>query len=71
MAPDMLVTQKPHLRFYAGVPLLSHKGLPLGTLCVIDRKPPELTPEQADTLTNLAKGAVPLLEIRLAGAARP
>jgi len=61
-----LVTQKPHLRFYAGMPLLSPEGLALGTLCVIDRRPRELTPEQMDQLRELAKGAVLLLEIRRA-----
>ena len=61
-----LVTQKPHLRFYAGMPLLSPEGLVLGTLCVIDRKPRELTPEQTDKLKELAQGAVLLLEIRRA-----
>jgi GAF domain-containing protein len=61
-----LVTQKPHLRFYAGMPLLSPEGLALGALCVIDRKPRELTPEQAHELKDLAKGAVLLLEIRRA-----
>jgi GAF domain-containing protein len=77
VAPDMLaderfwhnplVTQKPHLRFYAGVPLLSPEGLALGTLCVIDRKPRELTPEQTGELKDLAKRAVLLLEIRRGG----
>jgi len=68
-----LVTQKPHLRFYAGMPLLSPEGLALGTLCVIDRKPRELTTEQTGKLKELAKGAVLLLEIRRASrnAARP
>jgi len=66
-----LVTQKPHLRFYAGMPLLSPERLALGTLCVIDRKPRELTPEQADKLKELAQGAVLLLEIRRAGRLPP
>src|ERR1017187_6170171 len=66
-----LVTQKPHLRFYAGMPLLSPEGLALGTLCVIDRRPRELTPEQTDELKELAKGAVLLLEIRRAGGRPP
>ena len=64
-----LVTQKPHLRFYAGMPLLSPEGLAIGTLCVIDRKPRELTPQQKDSLRELAKGVVLLLEIRRAGRA--
>jgi len=66
-----LVTQKPHLRFYAGMPLLSPEGLALGTLCVIDRKPRQLTPEQTEKLKELAQGAVLLLEIRRAGARPP
>lgn len=61
-----LVTQKPHLRFYAGIPLLSPEGLALGALCVIDRKPRELTSEQSERLRELAKGAVLLLEVRRA-----
>jgi GAF domain-containing protein len=66
-----LVTRKPHLRFYAGIPLLSPEGLALGTLCVIDRKPRELTAQQVDELRDLAKGAVLLLEIRRAGGRYP
>jgi GAF domain-containing protein len=66
-----LVTQKPHLRFYAGLPLISPEGLALGALCVIDRKPRELTPGQMDELKELAKGAVLLLEIRRAGGRSP
>jgi GAF domain-containing protein len=66
-----LVTQKPHLRFYAGIPLLSPEGLAMGTLCVIDRKPRELTGEQADKLKELARGAVLLLEVRRAGGRAP
>ena len=81
LAPDLraderfsqnpLVTQKPHLRFYAGMPLISPEGLAVGTLCVIDRRPRELTPEQMDKLRELAKGAVLLLEIRRAGGRPP
>ena len=81
VAPDLLadekfsrnplVTQKPHLRFYAGVPLISPEGLAVGTLCVIDRKPRELTPEQAEELKKLAQGAVLLLEIRRADGRHP
>ncbi|HLY19808.1 MAG TPA: GAF domain-containing protein [Bryobacteraceae bacterium] len=66
-----LVTQKPHLRFYAGMPLISPEGLALGTLCVLDRQPRELTAQQQDELKALAKGALLLLEIRRAGRADP
>ncbi len=61
-----LVTQKPHLRSYAGMPLLSPEGLAIGTLCVLDRKPRELAQQQKDELKELSKGAVLLLEIRRA-----
>ncbi|MGA2592102.1 MAG: GAF domain-containing protein [Bryobacteraceae bacterium] len=66
-ADNPLVTGDPSLRFYAGMPLLSPEGLAMGTLCVLDRKPRALTPEQADKLKALAKSAVLLLEIRRAG----
>jgi GAF domain-containing protein len=35
-AASPLVTSEPHIRFYAGFPLLSPEALPLSTLCVID-----------------------------------
>lgn len=34
-----LVTGDTHLRYYAGYPLISHEGAPLGALCVIDTQP--------------------------------
>jgi GAF domain-containing protein len=66
-----LVTHEPHVRFYAGIPLLSPEGLALGTLCVLDRQPRELSAEQTGKLKELAKGAVLLLEIRRAGGHLP
>jgi len=66
-----LVNQKPHLRFYAGMPLISPEGLALGTLCVIDRRPRELSAEQTQMLKNLAKGVLLLLELRRAGGTVP
>lgn len=53
---NTLVTQDPHIRFYAGVVLETPEGECLGTLCTIDRQPrPEgLTPLQARALQALA-----------------
>jgi two-component sensor histidine kinase len=54
------------VRFYAGVPLLSHGGLPLGTLCVIDERPhPDgVTPDQLVELKLLADQTSRLLELQ-------
>jgi GAF domain-containing protein len=54
------------LRFYAGSPLHTHDGYNLGTLCVIDRRPRALTPEQVAVLDDLAALVVDELELRLA-----
>jgi GAF domain-containing protein len=64
-----LVTGKPHLRFYAGALLESSEGLPLGTLCVLDRQPRQLTPEQGHALKLLARQVMTVLELRLAARA--
>jgi PAS domain S-box-containing protein len=57
----------PKVRFYAGAPLISPDGLNLGTLCVFDRAPRSLTPEQRDLLMVLSRQVVNLFELRLAG----
>jgi two-component sensor histidine kinase/PAS domain-containing protein len=59
-----LVTGDPHLRFYAGALLETPEGLPLGTVCVLDYKPRELTEEQAFTLQALARQVMAHLELR-------
>jgi two-component sensor histidine kinase/PAS domain-containing protein len=59
-----LVTGDPHLRFYAGALLETREGLPLGTICVLDYKPRELTEEQAFTLQALARQVMAHLELR-------
>ncbi len=64
-AANALVTGDPHIRFYAGAPLTSPEGVPLGSLCVIDRLPRAgLTPLQAQGLTVLAAQVMNLLEAR-------
>src|SRR5271156_1772465 len=62
-----LVTGDPNVRFYAGAPLVTPDGLNIGALCVLDRTPHHLTPEQREMLTLLSRQVVHLLELRLAG----
>lgn len=59
------VTGPLHLRFYAGAPLIDKTGHRLGSFCVIDSKPRELTPEQIDALKKLSRIAVAQMELRL------
>lgn len=59
-----LVTADPFVIFYAGVPLISDGGLPLGTLCVIDNTPRELDNEQLEALQFLANQLSRLLDKR-------
>lgn len=49
-----LVTGDPTIRFYAGCPISSPDGFNLGTLCLIDSKPRDLTEAQASVLRDLA-----------------
>lgn len=58
------VTGDPHLRFYAGMPLVDDGGYALGTLCVIDTVPRRLTSQQADTLNLLAQSAMRIIKLR-------
>jgi len=61
-----LVDGDPHLNFYAGAPLVTPDGHTLGTLCVIDREPREISEEQTSTLQALANQVVSQLELRKA-----
>ncbi|MUG97497.1 GAF domain-containing protein [Scytonema sp. UIC 10036] len=70
--PDTLVNKKfaknpvvvlpPHVRFYAGMPLITKEGYTLGTICVLDFIPRKLTQLQIQTLQTLSRQIVRLLE---------
>jgi GAF domain-containing protein len=60
------VTGDMGVRFYAGAPLLDETGAALGTLCVIDSKPKELTEEQRTALASLARLVVAHMRLRIA-----
>ena len=59
-----LVTGFPNVIFYTGIPLINEEGFALGTLCVIDHEPKELSVGQIEALKVLAKQAMKLMELR-------
>ena len=59
-----LVKDNPHIRFYAGALLESPEGLPLGTICILDYKPRQLTEKEASQLKALARQVMAQLELR-------
>jgi signal transduction histidine kinase len=63
-AENPMVTGPTKVAFYAGVPLLNSDGFALGTICVLDQKPRELSDEQKSALIILAKQVIDKIELR-------
>ena len=59
-----LVVSEPHIRFYAGAPLINEDGYALGTLCVVDRAPRELQPAEEEALKALSRLVLAQMEFR-------
>ena len=59
-----LVTGEPGLRFYAGALLKTAEGHPVGTVCVLDTKPHELSERQRRGLMRLARQTMAQMELR-------
>lgn len=64
-AQNIFVKGEPHLRFYAGAPLVSPDGCKIGSLCVVDLVPRSLNSEQRDVLSTMAGNVMALLELNL------
>lgn len=74
VVPDMRVDNRfkdnryvqndPKVVFYAGIPLISQEGYSLGTMCVLDFKPRNLSYKQEQSLIALGKQIMVVLELR-------
>src|SRR6185369_13296622 len=58
------VAGEPHIRFYAGAPLVTPEGKHLGVLCAVDTRERAIEPSQAEALRWLSRQVVTLLELR-------
>lgn len=63
-AANPFVTGPDNIRFYAGMPLVTPGGAPIGTVCVLDQQPRQLTAEQREGLASLARLTMNLMEAR-------
>jgi GAF domain-containing protein len=63
-AASPLVCSVPNVRFYAGIPLVTPQGHALGAICVMDRVPRQLSPDQMSALAALSRLVLLHLELR-------
>ena len=63
-ANNPLVQGEPNIRFYAGAPLVTNEGFPLGTLCIIDSVPRHLDEFQLKALSDLASQVMVQFQLR-------
>jgi signal transduction histidine kinase len=63
-ADNPLVTGAPNVRFYAGAPIVAPNGHILGTVCVLDVQPRNLSPQQITALESLSRQVMALIEAR-------
>ncbi len=63
-ADNPFVTGYPNIVFYTGVPLIDQEGHALGSLCIIDQQPRQLTEMQQRSLHTLARQVMEKLELR-------
>ena len=59
-----MVVGEPHCRFYCGMPLITDAGYALGTLCVMDFEPRQLSFEQIESMRRLSRQVLAQLELR-------
>ncbi|MGB2924246.1 MAG: adenylate/guanylate cyclase domain-containing protein [Limnothrix sp.] len=64
-ADNPLVTGDEDVQFYAGTPLVTSDGFPIGTLCTIDHMPRNLTPAQTSALQRLGRQVINQMELRI------
>lgn len=60
-----LVTDEPNVRFYAGAPLTTGEGYAIGSLCVLDKKPKQLSAQQLKSLQALSRQAIRLMDLTI------
>ena len=59
-----MVVGDPHCRFYCGMPLVTDEGYALGTLCVMDFEPRQVSFEQVESMRRLSRQVLAQLELR-------